>query len=64
MLYEKVLMGILLVHTSMGLKAHQMDVMTRVRGRETPEACIEEKGGISTRDTLGGLDLGGSFSPP
>jgi hypothetical protein len=41
-----------------------MDVVTPTRGKETPEACTGEKGGCSTKDTLAGLDLGGSCSPP
>jgi len=45
----------------MGLKAHQMDVVTPAKGKGTPEACTSEKEGRSTRDTLAGLDLGGSF---
>jgi hypothetical protein len=40
----------------MGRKSHQMDVVTPARGRETLEAC--------TKDTLAGLDPGGSCIPP
>jgi hypothetical protein len=54
-------MGRLLVQTSMGIKSHQMDALTSTRGRGTPEACTGEKEGNSPRDTLVGLDLGGSF---
>jgi hypothetical protein len=45
----------------MGLKAHQMDVVTSARGKGTPDACTGEKEGHCTKDTLAGLDLGGSF---
>jgi len=54
-------MGRLLAHTSIGLKAHQMDVETPARGKHILEACTRERGGCFTRDILVGLDLGGSY---
>jgi hypothetical protein len=40
------------------------DVETLARGKYILEACTKERGEGSTRDTLEGLDLGGSFLPP
>jgi len=58
---EQVNMGMWLAWTSMGIKSHQMDVETPVRGIWIPEACTREKGGSSTICTLEGLDPEGSF---
>jgi hypothetical protein len=40
-----------------------MDVETPSRGRHIPEACTGERGGRSARDSLAGLDPGGSYLP-
>jgi hypothetical protein len=45
----------------MGLKAHQMDVVTPTKGRETPEDGTRKEERRFPRDTLAGLDPGGSF---
>jgi hypothetical protein len=43
----------------MGQKAHQMDVVTPTKGKETPEDGTRKEEGGFPRDTLAGLDPGG-----
>jgi hypothetical protein len=47
-----------------GLKAHQMDVVTPSKGRETPEDGTRKEEECFLRDTLAGLDQGGLALPP
>jgi hypothetical protein len=45
----------------MGIKSHQMDVVTPARGRETPEDGTRKEEECFLRDTLANLDPGGSY---
>jgi hypothetical protein len=61
MLGGKVHMGRLLARTSMGLKSHQIDVVTPTREKETPEHGTRKEEGHFPQDTLTGLEPCGVF---